>query len=361
MKEAKKIKFSLLYFSSNEAEFTNNKYKLLLEGAKFADKNNFHAVWIPERHFHPFGGLYPEPSVLGSALAMVTENIRIRPGSIVLPLQNPVRVTEQWSVVDNLSEGRVDISFARGWNPDDFVLAPENYADRTQLMFDNIKTVQKLWQGESIDLPNGDGKLTEIKIYPLPKQSELPIWITCSGGKERFIEAGKIGANVLTSLLFQSVEELAEKTTLYRKSRAKNGYDQNTGCVTLMLHTFVSDDLKFVRQQVRQPFVQYLESSIDLWKNNSQDLKKLTLAEREELLEYAFERYFQLAALFGTPSSCLKMVNDLKEIGVDEIACLIDFGVDIDLVLSNLDNLNQLRKKAGAYIVQESNQTQVEI
>ena len=340
--QTKTIEFSLLYFSSNEAEFTDNKYKLLLEGAKFADQNNFHAVWIPERHFHPFGGLYPEPAVLGSALAMVTENIRIRPGSVVLPLQNPVRVAEQWSVVDNLSGGRVDISFARGWNPNDFVLAPQNYAERTQIMFDGIKTVQKLWRGESVCLPNGNGKSTEIKIYPLPKQPELPIWITCSGGKERFIEAGAIGANILTALLFQPIEELAEKIKLYRESRAKNGYDPNTGHVTLMLHTFISDDLEFVRNQVHQPFIEYLENSIDLWRNNSQDLEQLKLAEREKLLEYAFERYFQTTALFGTPSSCLKIVHELKQIGVDEIACLIDFGVDADSVLSNLDYLNQL-------------------
>ncbi|WP_235006724.1 MupA/Atu3671 family FMN-dependent luciferase-like monooxygenase [Calothrix rhizosoleniae] len=343
----KQIEFSLLYFSSNEAEFTDNKYKLLLEGAKFADQNNFHAVWIPERHFHPFGGLYPEPSVLGSALAMVTENIRIRPGSVVLPLQNPVRVAEQWSVVDNLSGGRVDLSFARGWNPNDFVLAPENYTDRTQVMFDGIKTVQKLWRGESINLPNGIGEETEIKIYPLPKQPELPTWITCSGGKERFIEAGASGANILTALLFQPIEELAEKIKLYRDSRAKNGYEPDTGHVTFMLHTFVSDDLEFVRQVVRQPFMEYLESSIDLWKNNSQDLEKLTSTQRENLLAYAFERYFQTTALFGTPSSCLKMVDELREIGVDEIACLIDFGVDADSVLSNLGYLHQLRNLAN--------------
>ena len=342
----KPIQFSLLYFSSNEAEFTDNKYRLLLEGAKFADQNNFHAVWIPERHFHPFGGLYPEPSVLGSALAMVTQKIRIRPGSVVLPLQNPVRVAEQWSVVDNLSGGRVDISFASGWNPNDFVLAPENYKNRTQVMLEGVKTVQKLWRGEAVYLPNGKKEETEIKIYPLPKQPELSTWITCSGGKERFVEAGAIGANILTALLFQPISELAEKIAIYRESRAKNGYDPNRGHVTLMLHTFVSSEIEFVRSQVEQPFKEYLQSSIDLWRNNSENLEQLTTEEREKVLNYAFARYFQTAALFGTPGSCLKMVKELKEIGVNEIACLIDFGVDAEAVISNLNYLNQLREKA---------------
>ena len=106
--------FSLFFFSANEAEFAQVKYKLLIEAAKFADEHQFSAVWLPERHFHAFGGLYPNPSTLAAALAMVTERIRLRAGSVVWPLHHPIRVAEEWSVVDNLSNGRVDLSFATG-------------------------------------------------------------------------------------------------------------------------------------------------------------------------------------------------------------------------------------------------------
>jgi hypothetical protein len=51
----KNIDFSLFYFSSYEGEKDSNKYDLLLEGSKYADKNNFRAVWTPERHFYDFG------------------------------------------------------------------------------------------------------------------------------------------------------------------------------------------------------------------------------------------------------------------------------------------------------------------
>ena len=159
----------------------------------------------------------------------------------------------------------------------------------------------------------------------------------------------------LTLLGFQQTRVTASQTFFVRNP-GKNGYDPSTGHVTLMLHTFVSDNLEFVREQVRQPFIEYLESSIDLWRNNLQDLELLTPSERETLLAYAFERYFQTAALFGTPSSCLKMVNELKKIGVNEIACLIDFGVDADLVLSNLDHLNQLRQIAKKIDNTQTNQ-----
>jgi natural product biosynthesis luciferase-like monooxygenase protein len=342
------LQFSLFYFSSEEAEFTDDKYRLLIEGAKFADRHDFAAVWIPERHFHAFGGIYPNPSVLGAALAMVTERVRLRAGSVVLPLQNPIRVAEEWSVVDNLSKGRVDLAFARGWNPNDFVLSPDTYANRTEALFSGMQTVQKLWRGESISLPNGIGKETEIKVYPLPKQRELSVWMTCSGGKERFIEAGTLGVNILTALLFQPIEELAEKIALYRDSRAKHGHDPEAGHVTLMLHTFVGEDIEVVRNQVREPFIEYLKNSVDLWRQDSKNLEDLTEKEREDLLAYAFERYFQTSALFGTPDTCLARVARLKEIGVNEIACLIDFGVDLDAVMAALYSLKRLKEHSNA-------------
>src|SRR5215216_3066909 len=133
------MKFSLFFFSHDASRTAENKYRLLMESARFADANNFSAVWTPERHFQDFGGLYPNPSVLSAALAMITKNIDIRAGSVALPLHNPVRVAEEWSVVDNLSNGRVGISFASGWHPLDFVLSPHTYQDRKEHMFNNIR------------------------------------------------------------------------------------------------------------------------------------------------------------------------------------------------------------------------------
>ncbi|MFE8945341.1 amino acid adenylation domain-containing protein [Streptomyces sp. NPDC007856] len=345
-RDAEPMQFSLLYFSSNAADFAEDKYRLLLEGAKFADEHDFTAVWLPERHFHAFGGLYPNPSVLASALAVATRRIRLRAGSVVLPMHHPVRVAEEWAVVDNLSGGRVDLAFAAGWNPNDFVLAPDKFHDRYGHLFSGIETVKSLWGGGSVELPNGKAEQTSVRIHPAPRQPELRTWLTCSGSPERFAEAGEHGHHVLTGLLFQTVEELAEKIAVYRAARARAGHDPAAGHVTLMLHTFVGDDLDEVRESVRGPFISYLESSVDLWRHGFQRLDEMAAVEREQVLSYAFERYFQSAALFGTPRTCLPFVQSLRAAGVDEIASLIDFGVDVTATLDGLDSLNVLRKRA---------------
>src|ERR1700745_2102061 len=151
------VDLSLFYFADDSAA-DGDRYRLMLEGARFADANDFTAVWTPERHFHPFGGLYPNPSVTSAAIAAVTERVGIRAGSVVLPLHNAIRCAEEWSVVDNLSNGRVGLSFASGWHVNDFALAPDNYADRKDVTFRGIETIKKLWRGESITVKNGNGK-----------------------------------------------------------------------------------------------------------------------------------------------------------------------------------------------------------
>ena len=347
----KKLDFSLFYFAADENANSSDKYRLLLDGAKFADEHGFAAVWTPERHFHSFGGLYPNPSVVSAAIAATTKHIQIRAGSVVLPLHNPVRVAEEWSVVDNLSNGRVGLSFASGWHANDFVLLPENYDDRKNVMERDIETVCRLWRGETVTLLDGAHKEFAVKIHPQPLQPELPFWITAAGNPETFKLAGKLGANLLTHLLSQSIEELSVKINLYREAWREHGHPGD-GYVTLMVHTFVDDNPDYVREKVKQPFTDYLRTSFDLMRNLARtmghdiDSKDFNEAQMDRLLAHAFERYFETSGLFGTPNHCLRLVDQLKGIGVDEIGCLIDFGIDHDAVMSSLHYLDVVRQRS---------------
>jgi len=129
------MEFGLMFFFSADQNLDGNKYKLLIEAAKFADEHEFCCVWTPERHFHKFGGLFPNPAVTNAALAMVTNRLQLRAGSLVSPLHDVVRIAEEWAVVDNLSDGRAAISFGSGWNINDFVFFPGRYAERSEELF----------------------------------------------------------------------------------------------------------------------------------------------------------------------------------------------------------------------------------
>ncbi len=340
------MQFSLLCFSGDGTTDRNDKYDFLLECARFADDHGFQAVWTPERHFQAFGGLFPNPSVLSAALAMVTQRVQIRAGSVVIPLHHPIRLAEEWSLVDNLSKGRVAISVATGWNRGDFTLAPEAYEARREIAFRNLALIQRLWAGEEIAFPSVDGQAFPVTLLPKPLQPQLPIWVTVAGSPNTWIKAGEIGANVLTAM-GSAPDELISAINSYREARRQHGHDPEAGIVSVMMHTFMGEEEAIVKETVKAPLCRYLQTFIaqDEVLSDDQtgmDAGRLSSRDREEMILFAFDRYFHESGLLGTPDKCDHMVARMQAAGVDEIACLVDFGVDHDAVRESLRHVSQL-------------------
>ncbi|MFJ9153153.1 MupA/Atu3671 family FMN-dependent luciferase-like monooxygenase [Streptomyces sp. NPDC102270] len=344
--------FSLFYFANNDTE-QQDCYRLLLEGARFADDHGFTAVWTPERHFHAFGGLYPNPAVTGAAVAAVTKRVAVRAGSVVAPLHHPMRIAEEWSVVDNLSNGRAGVAIASGWHAADFALRPENYETRKSALMDTIDTIRRLWRRESVELVDGAGESVSLTMFPPPVQPELPVWLTTGGSPATFELAGRHGLGVLTHLLGQEVGTLAQRIAEYRAAYQEHQGDGGRTHVAVMLHTFVGTDREAIRETVREPFSRYLASSFDLLVKAAEaagadgaammrELKKVSEEDRRFLVSQAFDRYFETSGMFGTVEECMAMLKQLADAGVDEVACLVDFGVATDQVVDGLQHLARL-------------------
>lgn len=122
---------------------------LFLETVRRAEDLGLSAVWLAEG-----SGLFANPAVLAAAAAVATRRIALR-GVLALPLHNPIRVAEEWALVDNLSGGRAGI--AVGPDPD-------------------VETVRRLWRGEAVRVPDGEGRPVEVRILPQPIQPELPLF-----------------------------------------------------------------------------------------------------------------------------------------------------------------------------------------
>jgi natural product biosynthesis luciferase-like monooxygenase protein len=355
------LALGLFYFGNYDAGRAADHYRLVLEGARFADRHGLAAIWTPERHFHEFGGLFPNPAVLSAAIAAITERLAIRAGSVVLPLHHPLRVAEEWALVDNLSHGRAGVSFASGWHANDFVLNPGAYEERHELMRRGIDTVRRLWRGEAVRLPSGAGSEVEVRIFPRPLRHELPIWITAAGSPATFRLAGELGAGLLTHLLGQEAGDFAAKVRLYRESWQQGGHGPGAGHVAVMLHTYVAPSRAAVHQAVREPLCTYLKTSFGLLRSLAASLGvesdpgQLAPAALDLLVARTYERYVDSGAgLIGTPEDCAATLDRLRQAGVDEVACLIDFGVPTDQVLASLPLLASLQSHAAAGARRES-------
>jgi alkanesulfonate monooxygenase SsuD/methylene tetrahydromethanopterin reductase-like flavin-dependent oxidoreductase (luciferase family) len=119
-----------------------------------------------------------------------------------------------------------------------------------------------------------------------------------------------------------------------------------------MIHTYLDDDEDRAREAVREPLSAYMRSSLHLLLNaqldgrRKVDLSKLSEEDIDFMVARAFDRYFDFGLLGSVPKAA-EAVEAFRSIGVDEVACLIDFGLPADSVLSGLAKLDELRKAAG--------------
>ncbi|KHL08950.1 natural product biosynthesis luciferase-like monooxygenase protein [Mumia flava] len=330
-----------VFFFSADAEAdggAEDRYGLVKAVARGIDDSSLCGLWTPERHFNVFGGLYPNPSVLGAAIAMATERVAVRAGSVVLPLHDPVRVAEEWSVVDNLSAGRAEIAFSSGWHANDFVLAPEAYADRHATFDDAMDQFVRLWHGESEKRTNGNGEQVPISVHPRPRRLDVPLWL--SGQSDAtFRHAARRGMGIVTNFTGKQFDDLERRIALYRSEFVPSPHTPSPR-VGLMLHTYVNDDAGAIADALDTSYDAYIRRHLDLQRQN--DAVDIAPDDLEDMVATAKARLLRGGGLVGSKTECAQRIRRFADIGVTEIACLVDFGIDAERVLDGLDDLDDV-------------------
>lgn len=347
--------FSVYFFGDYPQDTSaprQGQYELLMDVARFADRHGFHSLWMPERHFHSFGGLFPNPAVLAAALSRETERIRLNAGSVVLPLHDPIRVAEEWSMVDNLSGGRVGIGVASGWSANDFVFFPDRFGRHRELMYEQLEEVRTFWRGDALRRTSGDGE-AEVRLFPRPVQDAPPMYTAVVGNPASYELAARHDLGIVTNLMTQTVEQLRDNIALYRRSRAAHGLDPDAGRVAVLLHTYLADDHDTARTEAYEPLSRYMRASLSVFSGvtnslgHSIDLAELSEDDLDAVFRRAYGRYCDQRALIGTADTVRPVVDAVTEAGADEIVALVDFGVTEDALRGGLPRLDALRHAYG--------------
>lgn len=320
------MQFSLMFFGAGGEAGAADRYDEVLAVARAVDGSPIGAIWTPERHYHPFGGLFPQPAVLSAAIAASTRHVRIRAGSVVAPLHRAEEIVEQWAVVDALSGGRVDLALASGWNSVDFWTDPGAFSDRHALVEQRYEEIRHLWRHREFSATPPDGVERRIRLYPAPVQSDITLSLAAAGNPETFRTAGRLGARILTHLLGQSVEQLTENVATYKTALADAGHDPNSGHVAVMLHTHLAEDRNQALAVGTEALTEYLMVSIDLDLTDRPGAA-VERARRREMAELRARRHVASTALIGNRDDALERLAPLQHAGVDEVAFLIDFSL----------------------------------
>lgn len=161
--------------------------QLHLEQAEWADKLGIQTIQLPEHHGVP-DGYNPSPFVLGAALAARTESIRFNLFALLLPLHDPVRVAEDAAVLDNICNGRLDLTIGLGWVPSEFAMLGVSIKDRAKRVEAGMEVLRRSFAGEEFDF---EGR--PVRVRPLPATPKGPRLFVGGGVPESARRAAWLG------------------------------------------------------------------------------------------------------------------------------------------------------------------------
>ena len=349
--------------ATNAAEMLDN----LRQQTVLAEELGFEAMWLGEHHFGPYGiGDLPNPILLGADLAARTSRIRIGQMANIAPWWHPIRLAEDLAILDNMTEGRIEVGFGRGiWpyeGPQFHANAdPRKDAENRELFRETIEVVRKIWsdeyfshQGENYSFPADntvfshpsyppdpawqDGeRVTRLRVTPRPYQKpHPPLWMTVSTDRS-VTTAAELG---LKACYWQPPPlRIRQRMELYAETRSKLegrpfslGEDQ-----AVMRSTYVASSMEDARRDAEAGIM----SSFIF--NDPFRGRQVFTNPGEELsddvrLDWDFLEPRTL--LVGSPDHVAEKIQELRE--VCSLECLlVEFahgGIPQRKILRNLEN-----------------------
>lgn len=175
------MKFGVLQFFSWPARRVplQTVYKRAVDRVKIMDQGGYDTVWLAEHHFSTYS-VCPSIHIMGMHLANLTHNIRIGTGVSLAAFYHPLRLAEELALLDNLSEGRLNVGFGRGFDQtemDAFGVSADTSYER---FHENVEIVLGAWKNDRLTFEGKHHSFKDIEVLPKPLQSPLPTWIGAS-------------------------------------------------------------------------------------------------------------------------------------------------------------------------------------
>jgi alkanesulfonate monooxygenase SsuD/methylene tetrahydromethanopterin reductase-like flavin-dependent oxidoreductase (luciferase family) len=320
-----------------------------IEQVCFAEQLGFHDVWLTE-HYFTGESVYNDALTFAAALAMRTTRIRLGFAVVQMPFHHPVRLATQLALLDNLSDGRIDVGIGKGtvYNEYEFVGHGLRSTDSRERMEEATEVLQRAWREAPLRYHGKYFRLDIPRIRPTPVQRPgPPIWRSViSPGS--FSECGRLGIPILTSRL--PVARIRERWALYEAGLQAGEHDAATRArllaqSALWRNVYVGesdaqaeDELSGLLLQTRHHMMHVRHAynppdfQIDPVMLNPWTDPRVSDAD-------ALPFVLETGSLFGSPQRVREQVAELRDVGVRHLLCQTGFGD-----MSHEQNLASMRR-----------------
>ena len=255
------MKFGMLHLFENPVG--KSEYDIVqeqMELMRAAEELDFDSVWPAEHHFTEYG-YCASPALTLAAIAQNTKRIRLGTGVVVLPLNHPLRVAEDYAFLDLMSDGRVDLGVGRGYQPLEFQRYGVDQTTTREQFDEALQVIRQAWSKGRVDFAGKHFRFEDVPIRPRPlQQPHPPIWMAALS-PETFEMAGRYGLNLLYGSVFGlGPEAAAERRRDYLKGLGAGGYSWEDKRAACLIMVYVADSMERARAEFRDPVVWYFRT-----------------------------------------------------------------------------------------------------
>jgi natural product biosynthesis luciferase-like monooxygenase protein len=328
------MKFGLNFFPSFRAAdySTADYFAQCLRLAERADRLGLSSIKTVEHYFYDYGGRSPNPVVFLAAVAARTRRIRLITGAVIPAFNNPVKQAAELAVLDNLSDGRLDVGFGRAFIPKEFEVFGVSMEESRARFEEGIDVVRRLWTEDRVSYDGRFHRFRDVHLEPRPvQQPHPPIWVATVASIESFIWAGRHGYNVMIVPYVGGIEKVREMVRAYRAAWRDAGHPPGREQIQTSLHCYVAHTRAKAIEGARPRVTRYIEvfgEAVSSWASHQAsqyaDYGKVVASIASTTIESMLEGH---QALIGTPEDVVEqLAYQVEAFGEIEPSVQINFG-----------------------------------
>lgn len=302
--------FSVCDHYPNRPRSGNEQLEQQLQEIVYAEELGYSGYWIAEHHFHEYG-IVANPAPFLAAAAQRTKTIRLGPGIAVLPFRNPLQVAEDYALVDQLSNGRLNMGVGSGYLKHEYEGFALDGSDKRERFDGGLDILRRAWAGEAITYDSPWFKCNNVTLPLLPVQKPLPPIHIAVIRTEAAYYVGRQDNGVIM-VPYATVDRLEEIGGLigeYNRGRNDAGHGSATRQdVLVALHTYVGETDEDARALASDAFDLYVATRLYAKSQVYDDILRSRLA------------------LFGSVDRVADQIVELHEMGVRHLMLLMNFG-----------------------------------
>jgi natural product biosynthesis luciferase-like monooxygenase protein len=328
------MEFGVQFFPSvgPELKSAQQYWSEALRLTQRAEELGFANVRTVEHYFHPYGGYSPDPLIFLSAAAAMTRTIRLITGAVLPVFNNPLKLAGQIGMIDAISEGRVEIGFARAFLPHEFARFGISM-DESRVRFDEgLEQVRRLLEEESVTAQGRFHSFEKVTSLPRPTQKPRPpFWIAALSTEDSFENAGRLGHHLMGIPLAGA--QMAKLIKIYRQAWTKARHP-GSGRVMLAFHMFCAETREKAAAIAREPLNIYLRSIVNAASDWMSGVASKDYPNYQKMIEFISKETFESqvekgAAWIGAPDDIRKSIAayDAQVGGFESASLQVNFGM----------------------------------